>query len=452
MTDPLRTLEARGTLDPLLWAKRWTPEAVPAAYADHHRRLCELPDPGHSQLRSVWRGSAKTTITRLWLSWLCEQRSIRGAVLVRATFADCKADQTALINICRQRGMPYQTDGEQRLLIVNGVPIWLRTPGAAIRGANWSSDTGQVIRPDLLVIDDLETRESARSKMQTDAIRTWLFSDAMQCGEQAHPMRTVMLGTPITPTCLVSQAMRREAPFDVWDPPLVVPMMSPDGAPAWPAMYDATLRDRIPPLTLATEYDLQPLPEGTLMFPPSKTGWAESPVHRNVVVGIDPAAGGDDSTGMTAMTMTPRGLHIVDAAKWDGPHTGLVDAVARFVDVNNQGRANVVQVAVEAVGAWKFVADAVAVAVAPILTTQEKPVDSKIDRALKLTRWHAAGAVTADPKLRGSDWDLEFHSFTQEGLTITGHDDCTDATGWAAAVLTAAYTVQPPAPQTVGAA
>ena len=42
------------------------------------------------------------------------------------------------------------------------------TPVAQCVVSNWTNpDTGEVIRPDLAIIDDLETRETARSKTQT---------------------------------------------------------------------------------------------------------------------------------------------------------------------------------------------------------------------------------------------------------------------------------------------
>ena len=57
-------LLARAAVDPLAWMKTFTPAAVPADYAAHHRHVATLPEPGHSQVRVVWRGSAKTTLTR----------------------------------------------------------------------------------------------------------------------------------------------------------------------------------------------------------------------------------------------------------------------------------------------------------------------------------------------------------------------------------------------------
>ena len=110
----------------------------------------------------------------------------------------------------------------------------------------------------------------------------------------------------------------------------------------------------------------------------------------------------------------------------------------------------VVQVSVEAVGGWEFAADQIAALLnaatdqRTIPVVYESPTKSKVERALDMTVWHAAGAVTAHPDLRGSAWDTEFHSFTQEGATVTGHDDMTDATVWAGAILTNVWRTRPP--------
>ena len=240
-------LLARAAVDPLAWMKTFTPAAVPADYAAHHRHVATLPEPGHSQVRVVWRGSAKTTLTRGFVTWLAERRKVRGVLWVRATGADGKADREALERICQQRGLTVTHDGVLQMLVVEDVPIWTRSPGGAVRGLNWTNpDTGEVVRPDLAIIDDLETRDTARSKTQTDNIETWLFSDALQTGDQTHPLRTILLGTPITPTCLISKAMRQEPPFDRWDEPLIVPIVDEAGDPNWPEVFDPELELRVP--------------------------------------------------------------------------------------------------------------------------------------------------------------------------------------------------------------
>jgi len=451
----LAELTYRSVFDARAWLQRWTPGAVPARYAPHHARLVELPAPGRAQVRVVWRGSAKTTITRGFVAWLCERRKARGVLWVRATGSDTRGDREALEQVCQARGLPYTIDGEQNRMVINGVPIWFRTPGGAVRGINWSNpETSEVVRPDVCIIDDLETRESARSKHQTDVIETWLFSDALQTGEQAHPMRTIMLGTPITPTCLISKAMRQEPPFAMWDPPLIVPQLNDKGEPNWPEMFDPDARAQIPAITLATEYDLETLPPGELYFPERLTWWTDTPKQCRVWVGVDPAGDGEDATGISAVTLRPDvGLHVVDAMPWDGLASQMPLQTAAFVRRLEADGHTVAGCLVEAnKGAWQWAAREIRDLLAPITVQAEAPKLSKGERAIPVTLWQQNGWLSVSPHLKGSVLDSELHTFTLSEQTISGHDDVFDATMWAAGVATKGHTVKPPALRTPGVA
>lgn len=440
-------LTARAVLDPRAWLKRWTPAAVPQRFAPHHARLVELPEPGRSQMRCVWRGSAKTTITRGLVAWCCEHRRVRGVLWIRATGNDGKADRQALERIAAQRGMPVDADGSQGLLVVNGVPIWTRSPGAAVRGINWTHpETSEVIRPDLCIVDDLETRASARSKEQTQQIETWLFSDALQTGEQTHPMRTIMLGTPITPTCLVSKAMTRKPPFDTWAPPLIVPIVDAKGRPNWPEQHDPELVSSVPEITWATEYMLQALPPGRLYFPPDRTLWLPKvPKRLHVWVGVDPAGDGDDSTGIAAVALHPRyGLLVVDAMAWDGLAADMPLQVAAFVRRLQENEHRIGGVLFEANrGAWQWPAREVRGLLAPITVQTEAPRLSKGERCMPVTLWHKHDQLVVSEHLQGSTLDTQMHSFTLDEKTVDGHDDVLDAMVWACGVATKGHTIKP---------
>ena len=439
-------LEARSTRSALPWMKLWTPAAVPAKYAPHHEQLVELPEPGHSQLRVVWRGSAKTTITRGLVAWLAERGKARGVLWIRANYSDCKADREALVRVAAARDMPVTVDGSLGLVVLNGVPIWTRTPGGAVRGINWvNPDNGEVIRPDVCIIDDLETRETARSKMQTDLIETWLFSDALQTGEQSHPMRVLMNGTPITPTSLVAKGMRREPPFDTWDEPLVAPIVDDAGAPNWPEVFDPHLEGRVPPITWATEYLLHSLPTGTLYFPPALTTWADPPARSAVWVGVDPAGDGEDATGIAAVAVTDAALWVVDSMRWEGPAADMPQQVAAFVRRLQADDHPVQGVLFEAnKGAWQWPTREVRGMLAPVLVQSEAATTSKGERAIPVTLWQKQGAFNMAPHLRGTNTDTEVHTFTMSEQTVTGHDDELDAIMWAAGMATQGHSVKPP--------
>mgnify|MGYP006879619296 CR=1 FL=1 len=336
MATALQRLTALAVKSALWWLKRYTPAAVPTKYAPYHRLLVELPEPGHAQMRTVFRGAAKTTVTRgtVLHAAIHPHVQVKGILLIRATYGDAKGDRKALVRMAQLAGHQAFEDGDEKMVVIGDVPIWTRTPGGAVRGIHWVNPaTGETVRPDLCIIDDLETRASARSATQTKNIREWLFSDVLQSGGQQHPLRTIMLGTPITPNCLIAQAMRASEPFDKWDTPLIVPILNADGTPAWPDNYDAGIRDRVPDITWATEYMLDPLPPGTLLFPPQRTVWNTMPASKvhEVIIAVDPAGDGEDATVAVAMCMTPRGLHIIDCLHHTGTMENAPGEVARFV-------------------------------------------------------------------------------------------------------------------------
>lgn len=454
---PTDLLDAKAVKSPLWWLRRHVPASVPSQYAPYHRQLVELPEPGESQLRAVFRGAAKTTVVRGMLAHHAGHRRVRGILLIAATFRDCKNHRQALERSAKLAGYPCHSDSDLEMVVINRVPIWTRSPGGAVRGINWTDPyTGDVIRPDLCVIDDLETRASASSAKgdtkkwdkqgQTEKLQTWLFSDALATGDPGHPMRTIMLGTPITPVSLVAKAMRKEPPFDKWLEPLIVPY-EVDGEPTWPDNYDPTLRARMPEITMATEYDMQPLPPGTLLFPPERTQWVDLPANPRwpVVIGVDPAGDGDDATAAVAVARVPRGLHVVDVLHWSGSMDEAPAECGAFVRRVSGHGWNIQGVTVEAnKGAWRFFARDLAndLGGQPAVQT-EPPVGSKVERALPLTVWHKAHAVSAAASLASGPFDVEFHSFTQSGVTVTGHDDLVDALVWAAAPLTNGWQHQP---------
>jgi hypothetical protein len=445
----LEELTARAVMSPLWFLKRWTPAAVPANYAPYHEQLVALPDAGHAQMRTVFRGAAKTTVTRGLILHACGNPHVpvKGILLIRAVDADADADREALLIGAAAAGIPAYEQAKKKMVVLNGVPVWTRTPGGAVRGINWvNPDSGEVIRPDLAVIDDLETRQSARSAMQTRNIREWLFSDVMQAGGQGNPMRTVMLGTPITPNCLISQAMRGTAPFDTWDTPLVVPIIDGQGVPAWPDNFNTDWDALIPDITRATEFMLDPLPPGTLLFHRPQTRWDALPAtHRwPLVLACDPAGDGEDATAVVAMCMTTRGLHIVDVLHHTAKSEDAPNTIAAFARKLQAEGWKIRGLAFEDVGFASFMRREVAAKIAPIPVKKETPTESKLERLLPLTVWHKAGALSVDPRLDGSAWDVEFHSFQHDGQTVTGHDDCSDATAWAAAPLTRGWSIHPP--------
>ena len=95
-------VEARGVLDPLVWAKANVPGAVPTRYARFHRDLVALPDPGEAQARVVFRGAAKTTLVRILVAHCAIHHRVRGVLVVRNTYGDVRQDVKSLRALASQ--------------------------------------------------------------------------------------------------------------------------------------------------------------------------------------------------------------------------------------------------------------------------------------------------------------------------------------------------------------
>ncbi len=414
--------------------------------APFHEQLVGWLPEGERQIRAVFRGAAKSTLTLGLILWACQTRRTSAVVWVRSIGADAEADREALERLARLAGISVRMYARRQLALIDGVPVFFRAPGGAVRGLKHVTPDGRVLRPDTAVIDDLETDESARSAMQTERLARWLSADLL--GTQGHetPLRVIMLGTPIGPTSLIAKGMRRESPFDTarWRPPLVVPYVDADGVPAWPELYDPELAENMTEDSWANEYLLEPLPPGSLLFPPGRTRWQPSVPAGSVAIGVDPAVGGRDATGIVTAAMRPDGLVFTAAEAWHGHPEGAIDRIVAQVEAANADGHRVDVINVEAVGAFEYFAAEVARTIPQVPVRWEKPVRDKVTRAVPLTRWQRVGAMSMLDRLRGGPLDVELHSWQRDGQTITGHDDTADAAVWAGGVLTGGYSAEPP--------
>ena len=450
MTPAERQL-AEAVLDPLAFATL-SPNTVPNRYAPFHRQLTAWPtEPGTQQARIVYRGAAKTTLTRMMILWAIRFGHTKGVVYIRATAPDTAQDREAFENLAARYGMRCEVRNAEQLVIVNDVPLWTKSPRNPVRGLTHTLPDGSVIRPDIVIVDDVETEETSRSKTQTDQLQRTLFSAAFQTGDADHPVKVIMLGTPLSPTALISKAIRREPPFDTWAEPLVQPVINRDGTPAWPDKHDPGKQARTPSITWATEYMLETVPIDTVYFPPDRTIWRPTPKGQTVWVGVDPAGDGPDATGIAGVAMIPAddmspfgGLHTVNATAWTGPAAQAPLQIARFVrELRDEGHT-VGGVLFEAnQGPWQFMVTETAQLLAPLRVQSEPPVISKSERALRFTLWHQHQQWSADPRLRGTTYDTELHTFTVDEQTVSGHDDVFDAAMWAAGVATGGPLVRP---------
>lgn len=221
------------TADPIRWARTTFPALVPLEPGPHHRALGELLDPerptGVRAVVGAPRGSGKSTVGLTLLPIVAAVRlSHRFAVVLRAKEDDAVTTVEGIRAILTARpdlldAYPWlrpvnRERGELRL--AGGLVILARGAGSAIRGLTRTVG-GRAVRPDLVVCDDLETEESARSKLQTDRLEEWLLSVVGQLGGppgdvDAQPLDVVWIGTTLEPEAVTARALNGQGPFQGW--------------------------------------------------------------------------------------------------------------------------------------------------------------------------------------------------------------------------------------------
>jgi hypothetical protein len=92
----------------------------------------------------------------------------------------------------------------------NGAVVQVRGITSGIRGMQLKLKTGETIRPDFLMVDDPQTRESSRSKTQTDQREEIIDGDAIGLAGPGKTIAAFMLCTVIEPNDLSERYLNRK--------------------------------------------------------------------------------------------------------------------------------------------------------------------------------------------------------------------------------------------------
>lgn len=480
------------TRTPAAWLAAQLPDVFPLAFGPAHHHLAGLLDPAGPQGRravvGAQRGAGKSTVGLLGLPLLALTRhSHRFIVLLRATDTDARAALEGLRDVLRAKPSlvaryPWLAErtyshGELRLA---GAVILSRGAGSAIRGLT-RQQAGRQLRPDLVIGDDLETDESARSRLQTGRLEDWLTKTVAQLGgppgdPDASPLDVVLIGTTLTPGAVVARALNGEGPLGTWRTARYPAEAQADGAggavtargepvpevhtgrqPAgqrvatWPAGQPLEYLDRltdpadelfIGSLGYAQEYLLDPrstsqtvLPDEHLTYHP---GPARSRDYQQLAIAVDPAASTRDAADYTAVAVVglwqPADdgrpiLHVPYIARRRATLAELLAWVDQVRDWYPTGT-----VVFEANGGFAWGAQELRrkrVPVRPVTATADKRT-----RAMPLSVWWEAGRVWLHPDLAGGAAVDELTSFTGAGDV---HDDQVDAVVWGATYATGGW-------------
>jgi predicted phage terminase large subunit-like protein len=151
------------------------------------------------------------------------------------------ATQTTASKKMREISREFQTSplGELVLKVVedSGLALEVHYPtearvrieaygkGAAVRGLSWGAR-----RPDLVIIDDPQDAEDARSETVTETDWDWFLSDVLFLGRAS---RIFLIGNNLGERCVMERVLKNASAlgFDV----ARIPVLDEDGKSAWPA-------------------------------------------------------------------------------------------------------------------------------------------------------------------------------------------------------------------------
>lgn len=236
--------------------ERYHPEKVNLGFCDDHITLINACQKAiietTQQAVAMTRGSGKSTIMRLAVEWAIRHGHRRWPMLINAemdlfkkqirafkttfknkkmlaedfpetiwVYQQAKSSQGAPNMTCLGEPMEMVITTEEIVMPTNYMSRELGTDGrvisgggitGSVRGAQYTLPGGEIIRPDCVLIDDFQTRESSASPKQIrDRVQT-IASDVMGCAGPGVPMSALLACTVITNNDAAHQILGPEHP------------------------------------------------------------------------------------------------------------------------------------------------------------------------------------------------------------------------------------------------
>ena len=179
---------------------------------------------------------------------------------------------------------------EEFITLRNGCEIKAIGAGAKIRGR----------RPDLIILDDIETDETVLSKDQTDKLRNWINKGCIPT--LVPDGQFLWVGTLISFSALIYEYIHSNN--DIWDRRIYAAYKSDnhiEGNELWPEQWPhSRLKQRkslIGSLAFASEYLNCPMANETAPIKPSQIRrWKDLPTNLSMVMTFDPAYTDDSNS------------------------------------------------------------------------------------------------------------------------------------------------------------
>jgi predicted phage terminase large subunit-like protein len=210
----------------------------------HYRLSNTLVNSRRSTAFAFPRGFGKSTFCwELMSAWNVLHRQYRYIMFIGSTskiaedmFANVRAQLKGHPLLAAIIGKPLKDTGNKFFYRVDNTNYFLACYGAGqqLRGKRHDS-----VRPDLVIMDDLETTEQVRSPDQRAHMKEWLYADVLPLDIKA---RFFYIGTMLHEDCLlanlISNPLKDNSTGENWDVMRFGVQDDVTGEPTWPEKYD----------------------------------------------------------------------------------------------------------------------------------------------------------------------------------------------------------------------
>lgn len=218
---------------------------VPEFHSAIYQEL-QKPGPGFAEI-IAFRGSAKSTLASLALPlWAAITKQRNFIIPCSDTFTQAKQMITNLIyeletnEIIRRDFGTFESNKDwtaTNILLPNKVRIMARSKGQQMRGLRHLEH-----RPDLIILDDIESIEDVRQKEQRDKTEEWLLSDVMP-SMNLDIGKMILIGNLLHMDSIMRR-MEKKCIEEGLGTVQKYPLLNKEGVCVWPEKFSAAQIDK----------------------------------------------------------------------------------------------------------------------------------------------------------------------------------------------------------------
>jgi len=314
---PLELEKEKYEDDPIAFAKRFLPLYVQLPTPDFHRQsvdaIQKAVKSGSNYVEASPRGSGKSTRMEIFvLHTICYRRA-NFIVFVSNTY-DVAVERLAVIKnelesneeLIKYFG-PFKTEkwAEDDFETKTKTKVIAKGAEAQIRGLKFLNN-----RPDIIILDDIENRESVKKKLLRDKLNFWLDYD---CLPALAPTGTILFnGTVLGEDCLLKRVMKDGTKYPTWRKQMFKALDEKDTSiwPEWRTTEDLRKLRTDDPRLFSQEYQNEPVSGETVFRPKESWYYQTLPEGCDFYMTADLACSDKDYSDYTVI--------LVCATDWQG--------------------------------------------------------------------------------------------------------------------------------------